>query len=220
MARTETLSLRIIVQTKDYMTNTTFHYLKNRVYLVHHWLIQAAQSVSDAQFSHVFSKDAPPIGWHLWHMARFSDRLQSKLTAATGKKPGTEIWYRGEGVASNWQLVADRLGVYETGMGQAPEDAQATMVQVGQATIIDYASAVFDACNSAVDQLSDSDMQKTYFGILDYAYDGNTGQVWAGEPKASVIGEDLIFHLTHGSRHVGMMEALRGLLGSAGTLSV
>lgn len=201
------------------MTNKTFHYIKNRVYLVHDWLFRAGESVSSEQFARQFSQDAPPIGWHLWHMARFSDRLQSKLIEVTHSEPGTERWHQ-ETLAANWHLEADRLGVFETGVGQAHEDAHVTIVQAGQSAILDYASAVFDLCNSTISQLSDSDLEKTYYGMNDYAYDGRTGRVWASEPKESVVVEDLIFHLTHGSRHAGMMEALRGLLGSAGTLSV
>ncbi len=201
------------------MTNKIFHYTKNRVYLVHNWLLQAGKSVSREQFSHTFSEDAPPLGWHLWHMARFTDRLQAKLITATKREPGAEVWQR-ESLATNWHLAADKLGVYETGMGQAHKDAKDTVVQVGQAAIVDYANAVFRVCNATIGELSDSDLQKTYYGFLDYAYDGRTGRVWASEAKESVIVEDLIFHLTHGSRHVGMMEALRGLFGGAGTLSV
>lgn len=203
----------------DYMTNKTFHYIKNRVYLVHNWLLRAGESVNSEQFTRQFSQDAPPIGWHLWHMARFTDRIQAKLSQALNSEPGTELWYR-EAVAANWHLEAGRLGVFETGMGQAHEAAHAAIVQAGQSAILDYASAVFEVCNTTIGQLSDNDLEETYFGLHDYAFDGRTGRVWASKPKESVIGEDLIFHATHGSRHVGMMEALRGLLGSAGTLSV
>ena len=164
------------------MANKTFHYIKNRVYLAHNWLVRAGESVSSDQFFRQFSADAPPIGWHLWHIARFADRLQSKLTTGTHSEPGTEVWYR-EAVASNWQLEADWLGVFETGMGQAHKDAQVTIVKAGQSAVLDYAQAVFAVCDTTIGQLSDSDLEKTYFGLLDYAFDGRTGRVWASEPK-------------------------------------
>ena len=201
------------------MTNTTYQYIKNRVVGVHGWLIRAGESITGEQFSYAFSKDAPPIGWHLWHMARFADRLQAKMTTAIYPEPGMEIWHR-DAVASKWQLEADTLGVFETGMGQTHGDATMTIVQAGQSAVVDYANMVFDVCNATISQLSDSDLEKTYYGLLDYAYDGSTGRVWEGEPKEAVIIEDVIFHANHGSRHMGMMEALRGLLGGAGTLSV
>lgn len=201
------------------MTNKTYQYITNRVYGMHGWLIRAGESVTSEQFSHTFSKDAPPIGWHLWHMARFADRLQAKLTGAANQAPAAEIWYR-DVVALTWRLEPEKLGVFETGMGQAHEAAALTIAAAGQSAVVDYAGTVFDACNAVIRQLSDRDLDMTYDGLLDFAYDGKTGRVWEGEPKKSVIIEDLIFHANHGSRHMGMMEALRGLLGTAGTLSV
>lgn len=192
---------------------------KERVHLVHNWLIRAGESVNSDQFVHVFSPDAPPIGWHLWHMARFADRLQAKLEQVIDSSASNEIWQR-EGVPARWNLTPDRLGVFDSGMGQAHGDAQATMAQVGQDEILAYAKSVFDASSQVLEKLTDADFEKVYHGILDYGYDGATGKVWATEPKESVIAQDLVFHASHGSRHMGMMEALRGLLGTAGTLSV
>jgi hypothetical protein len=201
------------------MTDKTFHYIRNRVYWAHDWLIRAGESVSSDHFCRSFSENAPPIGWHLWHMARFADRFQSKLTRAADSGSGVEIWYQ-EAVASNWHLEPDKLGVFESGMGQAPEDATSTIVRAGQSAVVDYARAAFGACNTTIGNLSHGDIENTYYGFQDYAYDGSTGRVWASKPRESLIIEDLIFHLSHGSRHMGMMEALRGLLGTAGTLSV
>ena len=202
------------------MANVSVYiYLKDRIYLIHDGLIRAGEVVNADQFVHVFSQDAPPIGWHLWHIARFADRLQSKLAQVPNGSPAAEIWYR-DGVSTNWNLSPDNLGVFESGMGQAHEQAQATIIQVGQTAIIDYAKAVFGACNAIIDKLNDIDFETTYYGIRDYDGDRITGKVWATEPKESIVAQDLVFHANHSSRHVGMMEALRGLLGTAGTLSI
>jgi len=201
------------------MTNNSVYYIKARIYLVHDWLIRAGDLVSADQFVYAFSQHAPPIGWHLWHIARFADRLQAKLAELAKNSPAVEIWYR-DNVSADWNVSPDKLGVFESGMGQAHEQAQVTIVQAGKIAVIDYAKTVFETCTMTIDKLSDSDFEKTYYGILDYGYDGATGKVWATEPKASTVAQDLIFHASHGSRHMGMMEALRGLLGTAGTLSV
>lgn len=201
------------------MTKNTNSFLKDRVYFVHDWLIRAGKVVSADQFGHIFSEEAPPIGWHLWHMARFADRLQAKLATVTTGSEAAEIWYR-DNISTQWGILASELGVFESGMGQSHQQAQATIVQVGQTAVIDYAQVAFEACDAAVAQLSDTDFDKSFYGLFDYAYDANSGEVWASEPRESVVAQDLIFHATHGSRHMGMMEALRGLLGTAGTLSV
>jgi len=83
-----------------------------------------------------------------------------------------------------------------------------------------YANAAFGICNDTVGKVTDSDFERTYHGIRDFGFDRVTGQEWAAEPKVSTVAQDLIFHASHGSRHMGMMEGLRGLLGAAGTLSV
>jgi hypothetical protein len=201
------------------MTDSTNQFLKTRLYFVHNWLLRAGENVNAEQFCHVFSQDAPAIGWHLWHMARFADRLQSKLAHVTDGEIAPEIWYH-DNVSILWDVSAEKLGVFESGMGQAHEDAQAIMTQVGQSATLHYAKTVFDRCNARIKAIAEADFDNVYFGILDYGYDPETGVVWATEPIESTVGQDLIFHVTHGSRHMGMMEALTGLLGSAGTLSV
>jgi len=190
-----------------------------RVQMAHSWLVQAAESISAADFAQVFSPDAPPIGWHLWHMARFADRLQAKLSQLEEDEAREEIWEQ-ENVPGLWKVTPDRLGVFASGMGQAHEDAQGTIATAGQDAVLAYARGVFAACNGAINRLTDGDFERTYYGILDYSYDPATGIVQATGPKESIVAQDLVFHASHGSRHMGMMEALRGLLGRAGTLTV
>jgi hypothetical protein len=199
--------------------NNTNSLLKARIYFVHDWLIRAGTVINSDQFVYVFSEDSPPIGWHLWHMARFADRLQSKLAFVTDGALGTEIWYQ-ESISTRWHVLADNLGVFESGMGQAHKKAQNTIIQAGQTAVVNYARAAFEVCSANIKKLTEIDFDKTYYGILDYGYDAKTGEVWADKSKESTVAQDLIFHATHGSRHMGMMEALRGLLGTAGTLSV
>lgn len=194
-------------------------YTAQRVQLAHSWLVHAGESISAADFAHVFSPDAPPIGWHLWHMARFADRLQAKLSQLEGGDGRSEIWER-ENIPALWEVAPERLGVFASGMGQAHTDAQKTIATAGQDAVLGYAGDVFAACNAAIEGLTDTDLERSYYGILDYSYDRATGIVQATGPKESNVAQDLVFHASHGSRHAGMMEALRGLLGRAGTLTV
>lgn len=194
-------------------------HIKERNRLVHAWLIKAGDSVSAAQFAKVFSPDAPPIGWHLWHMARFADRLQAKLGEVTQGVAGVEVW-ASDHLVNAWGVDPEKLGVFASGMGQAHEDAQNIIARVGKDAILSYAQSSFGACDQQISALNSADFEKEYFGILDYGYEAATGRVWATEPKLSSVAQDLVFHAAHGSRHMGMIEALKGLLGSAGTLSV
>ena len=200
------------------MSKLEQHIIERNI-LVHSWLIRAGDSVSASQFVKVFSPDAPPIGWHLWHMARFADRLQAKLGEITKEKVGHEVW-ESHDLINVWGLNSTKLGVFDSGMGQPHEDAQDAIAHVGKDSILNYAQLSFRACDQQILSLNSTDFEKDYFGIIDYAYDAATGRVWATEPKISSVAQDIVFHAAHGSRHMGMIEALKGLLGSAGTLSV
>ncbi len=201
------------------MSNDTFHWIKHRVFLAHEMLIGSGETVGEDQFAQVFSAEAPPIGWHLWHIARFADRLQSKLSTETPGSSENELWYQQE-LSKVWEVDSATLGVYETGMGQRNSDAQSLIRQAGQTAIIEYAGIVFAACNSKVQKVSKDNLDTAYLGILDYGYDTATGSVWADRSKKSTIAQDLMFQANHSSRHLGMMEALCGLLGRTGTITV
>lgn len=201
------------------MAEGTLQILQERIALVHGWLIVAGSTVQADQFAEVFSPTSPPIGWHLWHIARFADRLQSKLAAVTEGRAQPEEWIRGK-LASRWALAPQRLGVLETGMGQAQADAVSLVLQGGQKGIIQYAQTVFDLCVARTEKLTSSELERRYLGFLDYETDPLTGRIWETGPRESLVVQDLIIHAGHGTRHLGMMEALRGLLGAPGTISV
>ncbi len=55
-----------------------------RIHQVHGWLLKSVDSMSEEQFTHAPGTVAPPIGWHLWHTARWADRLQASLPKKTG----------------------------------------------------------------------------------------------------------------------------------------
>ena len=192
---------------------------KQRIYMAHDWILRAAEAISAEQFSRVFSPQAPPIGWHLWHIARFVDPLQCKLNHPLDQTETNEIWYQ-QGLSAEWGLEPADLGVFESGMGQAHEVAQTCIRIAGQANLVAYGQTSFQASRQVIDRLTEADFERRFFGLFDYRYDRSTGKVWQGNPVESEVAADLVFHANHASRHMGMMEALTGLLGQAGTLSV
>ncbi len=199
------------------MKPQTVDLLRTRVSWVHEALVRGGEAAEDALITHAFSQVAPPLGWHIWHMARFADRVQSKLAVVTHGTLHPQIWHR-DGLAQAWHLRPEQLGVFETGMCQAPEHAQLTVSTAGRERILAYAGAAFEACNAVVGQLAEGDLETLYDGQLDYEQSGDRDTP-AGT-RESTVAQDLIEHISHGSRHVGMMEALRGLSDSPGTLSI
>lgn len=53
--------------------------------------------------------------------------------------------------------------------------------------------------------------------VMEFTADSQRLPISEGEGPRTTIGADLGFHLSHASRHLGMMEGLRGLLDRPGT---
>lgn len=193
--------------------------LGERVALTHRWLIEAGTGLQPEQFAHVFSQDAPPIGWHLWHITRFADRLQARLAAVTDGAVVHEEWQRTQ-LTARWGLTGLDTGVHETGMGQPHAYAVELVSRAGQGAIVQYAQVVFDAFPPLLQKLTAEQLTQPYLGYTDYETDRQSGRVRATAPRESLVLQDLVMHISHCGRHLGAMEGLRGLLGSVGTISV
>jgi hypothetical protein len=201
------------------MAADTVSVLQDRTALMHNRLLKACSALSPDHFAHICGPQAPPIGWHLWHIARFADRLQARLVALVEGVPGAERW-RQEQLAVQWRVAPADFGVHETGMGQPHADAVRLVTVAGQAAVTGYARMVFEQLQTVVQQVTAEHLGQSYVGVLDYAADMATGRVWATEPQESSVVLDLVMHIDHGNRHLGAIEGLRGLFGSTGSVSV
>lgn len=151
---------------------------------------------------------APPIGWHLWHIARWADLLQASLPGMTAELerrlgPGRQIW-EAESLANRWGLAQAASGFRETGMG-LDDEGSASLRLPGKEILLDYAQRAFVAADRAVSAV-DEDVFETPCTDL---YNRHTA-----------VGTALMSHLTHANRHLGMIEALRGTLGVRGTATI
>ena len=52
-------------------------------------LRRTVENLTDDQFTRAPGDTAPPIGWHLWHIARWGDRFQATLV---DRDAPPEIW--------------------------------------------------------------------------------------------------------------------------------
>lgn len=141
---------------------------------------------------------APSIGFHLWHMARWADHLQAFLNNAS-----QQIW-EAQGLAQRWGFTQRALGHMDTGMGM-DDDASASLPLPGKDALLDYARRAFAAADAAVEQV----------GVRRFdAPREDPRTSWADAPT---IGAVIIGNLAHDNRHLGMIEALRGVQGLRGT---
>jgi hypothetical protein len=178
-------------------------------------LLAVTADLSDEALATRHGRTAPSVGFHLWHVARWMDYYQDALTG-----PGCELWER-EGFARAWGLDREtqdlaetfgfrrNLGYAGTGMGMSDEESEALSLPGGD-ELGRYARRVFTVAQEVVQDLSSDDLAATYTG--------HRSQEWAatswGRPS---VGAALLTQTVHTNRHLGMVEALRGLLGLHGT---
>jgi hypothetical protein len=179
-----------------------------RIEMTHKWLIESASDLSESQFSKRVSYKAPPIGWHLWHISRFADRLGASFKS-TNDMAEKEIWAI-ENMAEQWGLDPKDLGILESGMEMALEVAATIPVVAGKKRILDYAERVFEQIGLSIQGLSMDQLNQPRNSVRAYAR--VEGKLVPAKPAQTTTGADLVFHLNHASRHLGSIEALRGVL--------
>ncbi|HVD30125.1 MAG TPA: DinB family protein [Methylomirabilota bacterium] len=153
------------------------------------------------------------IGFNLWHIARWADHMQSVVGALTpGLRhrlgPSGEIWTR-EALSARWGFPASGLGSADTGMGM-DEAASAELPLPPKAELVAYATLAFAAADLAVREVRDDDLAH------DAEFDPATVP-WAKPSEYGSVADWIVSGIRHDSRHLGMIEALKGAVGLRGT---
>jgi hypothetical protein len=174
----------------------------------HEALLRVVDELTDEQLTRGVGPSAPPIAFHLWHAARWADLLQSRIPAMTmelGKRlrEGRQIW-EAEALAQQWGLDPSALGESANGMGM-DDDVSAALSLPAKEQLADYARRVFEATNQAIAVVDDEQLQASCIDLYG---------------RETSVGAAVISHLTHLNRHLGMIEALRGVHGLRGTATV
>ena len=191
---------------------------------LHRSTLRLVQDLDDEEFARAPSATAPPIGWHVFHIARFADRLQASLPNRLPEESHEsdlprQIWLV-EDVATVWGVDSSALGWLDTGAGMTIDQA-IDVASVGRAKIMEYAGKAFLAADNAVEQLQDHELTQERNSIEPEFRVSETGALITTGPRRVTLLFDLLFHLNHGKRHSGMIEALKGAMFSvAGTSSV
>ena len=197
--------------------------LRPYVQLTHGWALNALIGLSTEQLSHRGGPTSPPLAWHLWHLARWADRLQASFAPRGDgshnepSNPNRDIWHIEE-LATKWKLDPATLGISEAGTAMSEEAAATLAKQLDKIMLLDYARRAFSAVEQALAALTDADLQGARTSIVEFRVDDH--QVTEAPGDATTHLDDILFHVSHTSRHLGMMEALRGLLGTEGTVTV
>jgi len=153
------------------------------------------------------------IAFNLWHIARWADHMQSvvgALTPGLRERLGTsgEIWTR-ETLSAKWGFPATGLGSAETGMGM-DEDASAELPLPPKDELVAYATRAFAAADRAVKEVRDDDLARG-------AEFDPASVPWASPAEYGTVAAWILGGIRHDSRHLGMIEALKGAVGLRGT---
>lgn len=179
-----------------------------RISKTHARLLEIVADLSEQQFAWRPDPHAPPIAFHLWHMARWADRVQASLpdmSPSLAGRLGTrgELW-QSQALAERWGWQPGPLGYGDTGM-ELGDDMAADLRLPDKAELLEYAGAAFDAADRAIGALDDR-------LLLERGAD-----VYGRENTVAYV---LLVHLSHASRHLGTIEGLRGVQGLRGTATV
>lgn len=158
------------------------------------------------------SPDTLSIAWHAWHVARWADHIQAcvpGMTPELGRRlpAGVQVWHMGN-YAAQWGFDPAQLGYAETGMNMA--DAVATRLPFPpKDALLDYVEKAFAAAARNIGAIDEQQF------IAPEQPQPLSEGIW-GE---GMVGGAVMEHVTHASRHLGMMEALLGLQGRHGSAS-
>jgi DinB family protein len=183
--------------------SATTEALARRATMLHTSAVELVEKVADDKMVRRLGPTAPPIAFHLWHMARWADRMQARVSALVPNgTAATEIWAR-ECLADAWRIEVP-LGRFDSGM-EMGDEASAAFVFPTKASLLDYTHKAFDAAQRLYDGLGDANLEARGRDMYD---------------REASVAAMLVAHLTHLNRHLGMIEALVGVSGEKGTASV
>ncbi len=174
----------------------------------HEAVLRIVADLTDEHLTWCAGPSAPSIAFHLWHMARWADLLQSRIPGMTEELSrrlgqGDQLWER-NGFAAGWGLDPAKLGEGATGMGMN-DDVSVSLPLPDKEQLLDYARRAFEAANQAVAAVDDVQLRESCIDLYG---------------RQTSVGAAVLGHLTHVNRHLGMIEALRGVLALRGTATV
>jgi len=161
--------------------------------LAHERLLKAAEELSPDQFAWSAGPSLHSVAWQLWHAARWDDVFASYFHRAAAQEPRTQVWER-ESLADRWSLPSGSLGRRDTGTELSDEAAEEIRFPA-QEEVVGYARLAFAYADEAIQLISDDQL----LALPKVEPDGDTKL------------DNVLIYLEHLSRHLGMIESIRGL---------
>ena len=173
----------------DDLVTTLLERLRTDTREVHERVLTLAEGLTEEQLRARPGHYAPSIAFHVWHLARWAEH-DAELFG------GIPQSWRTEGMAAAWGFAPAALGEDETGT-EMGDDASEVLVFPDKAALLGYARDALNTLDEVIERL------------VTEAMTGNDA------PLSAV--RSLSADVTHINRHLGMIEALIGVLGASGT---
>lgn len=167
--------------------------LAGRIGITHRQLLEAASACTDEDTAWQPGPTSPSIAFHLWHTGRWADRWAEAISG------NAQRWNR-EDLPTKWEFPAEQ-GKGDTGM-ELPDEDSAKLPFPGRDQLTTYLRGAFSDLEQALGALDDESIMRDADNLLG---------------ASAPLDDSLIRHLSHVSRHLGMIEALRGIRGGHGT---
>ncbi|NUM47300.1 MAG: DinB family protein [Anaerolineales bacterium] len=190
------------------MEYTTGHEISPFYQVPHQLALKLVEGLTDEQVAWKANADTPSIGFHLWHLARWTDDLQAIIADRLPQVGVSPNLWETEGYAARWNLDPAQLGEQQT--GQLLEGDAANILLPDKDAILDYARRALAAADAVAEQVDVLFMQL------------QDGQDMDETTRKRIINarRAIIDFMGHDNRHLGMMEGLKGVLTGKGTATV
>lgn len=167
--------------------------------LAHERLLKAAEELSPEQFAWSAGASLHSVAWQLWHAARWDDVIASYFHRAMAREPRAQVWDR-ESLADRWSLASGSMGRRDTGTGMLDETAEEIRFP-DQKEVVGYARLAFKYAEEAIELIPEDRLLT----------------VATGDPDGDTNADNVLIYAEHLSRHLGMIESIRGLQGLVGS---
>ncbi|HKW08138.1 MAG TPA: DinB family protein [Candidatus Dormibacteraeota bacterium] len=167
--------------------------------VTHDRLLKSAEDTKAEEFAWSAGPSLHSVAWQLWHAARWDDLFGAYLHRAFGIEPLAQVWERNE-LNARWGWVAGSAGHRDSGTGMEDEAAD-HMRFPDKDEVVDYAREAFAFVRTAIEAVPADQM-------LGVAKDDKDGDTYI---------DNILIYFEHLNRHLGMIEAIRGLQGGKGS---
>jgi hypothetical protein len=177
----------------------------------HQAALRLVSDLSEDQFRWRPEVGPQSIGWNLWHIGRWDDFLAevflTRASALARIGPAAQVW-KSRDLATKWGLTSSDLGFEDAGTGLS--DAEATAIRLpDKEEVVTYVTEAFEQLDRVVAEVDDSLLPQIV----------PPPQLFPSQAHQDSYGDNLMIWITHSYEHLGMMEAVKGMLGLRGSVT-